>query len=199
MEKINKNNKENEVVESKTDKNKSLTTKENIMKKIKIEKITLNCGTGVDQAKLEKAMKLLKIITNHTPVKAFTKKRIPAFGIRPGLSIGCRVTIRGKEATELLKRLLETISNKLKEKQISKGYFAFGIKEYIEIPGMTFQRDLGILGLDVCVTLTRPGFSIIKKKSRKSKLPKRNRITEEETIQFMKENFNTTIEQNDHK
>jgi len=169
-------------------------SEKNAMKKIMIEKVTLNCGAGTDQAKLEKSMKLLKIITDHTPMKTFTTKRIPAFGIRPGLSVGCKITLRRKEAADLLKRLLEAVGNKLKKKQISNGYFAFGIKEYIEIPGVAFQRDLGILGLDVCVTLTRPGFSILKKKSKKSKLPLRSRITKEETIQFMEENFKTTIE-----
>ena len=41
------------------------------------------------------------------PVPTKTNKRIPTWEIRPGLQIGCKVTLRGKKAEELLKRLLE--------------------------------------------------------------------------------------------
>jgi len=166
----------------------------NIMRKIKIEKVTLNCGTGTSPADLEKGMRLLKIITNQQPVKTKSKKRIPAFGIRKGLAIGCKATIRGKNAVELLKRLLSVVDNRLDYKQINPGSFAFGIKEYIEIPGMTYQRDIGIKGLDVCVTLTRPGIRVSKRKISVGKTPKRHKISREETAQFMRENFNTKIE-----
>lgn len=166
----------------------------NIMRKIKIEKVTLNCGTGTSPADLEKGMRLLKIITNQQPVKTKSKKRIPAFGIREGLTIGCKATIRGKNAIELLKRLLGAIDNRLSYKQINPGSFAFGIKEYIEIPGIAYQRDMGIIGLDVCVTLTRPGLRVCKRKISAGRIPKRHRISKEETAQFMRENFNTKIE-----
>jgi len=167
--------------------------KDNIMRKIKLEKVTLNCGTGADQAKLEKAKKLLQVLSEKKPVNTKSKQRIPGFGIRVGLPIGCKVTIRGEKAPGLLKRLLETGGNKLKIKQFNPGSFAFGIKEYIEIPGIVFQRDVGIMGLDVCVTLTRPGYRIEEKKRKSGKVPESHRITKEETIQFVKDNFNTEM------
>jgi len=163
------------------------------MKEIKIEKITLNCGIGADQQKLERAMKLLQIIAESKPIKTVSKKRIPSWGVRIGLPLGCKVTVRGKKAYDLLKRLLEPLGNKLKSRQIIPGSVAFGIKEYIEIPGMQFQRDVGILGLEVCVTLTRAGYRIERKKLKSGKVPKRHKITREETINFMKEKFNTQI------
>ena len=123
------------------------------MRNLKLEKITLNCGTGTEPTKLERSYKLLGIISGKKPVRIRTSKRLPAFGLRPGLQIGCKVTIRKKSAIELLKKLLEPLGNKLKMKQICPGYFAFGLKEYIEIPGMVYNRDIGILGLEVCVTL----------------------------------------------
>ena len=72
------------------------------MKEIRIEKITLNMGCGTDQKKLEKAMKLLKILSGAKPVKTFTNKRVPEFGLRPGLPIGCKVTLRKDKAKQLL-------------------------------------------------------------------------------------------------
>ena len=67
------------------------------MKDIRIEKVTLNIGAGKDQAKLEKGMKLIKNITGLSPVKTHSKKRIPEWGIRPGLPIGCKITLRNKK------------------------------------------------------------------------------------------------------
>jgi large subunit ribosomal protein L5 len=166
---------------------------ENKMREIKIEKVTLNCGTGVEQPKLDKAMKLLQVISGGKPIKTKSKRRIPSLGLRIGLPIGCKVTIRGKGTHDLLKRLLESVGNKLKRKQFNPGSFAFGIKEYIEIPGMTFQREVGIMGLEVCVTLARAGYRIEEKKLKAGKVPIRHRITKEETINFIKEKFNTQI------
>ncbi len=164
----------------------------NPMREIRIEKVTLNCSAPAE--KLEKAVKMLEIVTGEKAKKTKSKKRIPAFGIRPGLEIGCKVTLRKKKAIEILKRLLATVENKLQEKQFNPGSFAFGIKEYIEIPGISYQRDIGIIGLDVAVTLERRGFCIKKKKIKAGKIPKRHRISKEETIEFMKKNFPITIE-----
>ncbi len=163
------------------------------MRKIKLEKITLSCGTGTAPGTVEKAIKLLNLISNKSPIKTFSNKRIPAFNVRPGLAIGCKVTIRGKDARELLIRLLSSIGNKLSQKQFNPGSFAFGIKEYIEIPGIVYQREIGIIGLDVSVTLARAGFRVNRRR-KKGRVPNRHRITKEETEQFMKDNFNTITE-----
>ena len=170
---------------------------ENTMRKIRLQKITLSCGTGTAPGTVDKAFKLLSIISNKTPVKTSSNKRIPAFNVRPGLAIGCKITIRGKEAIELLKRLLNSIGNKLQKKQFNPGSFAVGIKEYIEIPGMVYHRDIGIMGFAVNVTLERAGFRVNKRRGKKGKVPNRHRITMEETEKFMEDNFKTTIEQKD--
>ncbi|MCL6500774.1 MAG: 50S ribosomal protein L5 [Candidatus Pacearchaeota archaeon] len=164
--------------------------KEN-MRKISIESITLHCSTA-DPNKLEKAVKLLKFITKATPVKTLAKKRIPAFKIRPGLPIGCKVTIR-KNTAELLRALLAGVP-KLKEKQFNPGFLSFGIKEYIEIPSLPYQREIGIMGFDVVVKLSRPGYRVEKRRRAKSKIGRRHRITKEETIEYFKNNFKVNIE-----
>lgn len=161
------------------------------MKDISIDSITLHCSTA-DPNKLERAIKLLKFITKETPVKTLAKKRIPAFKIRPGLPIGCKVTIR-KNTHELLRTLLTGVSV-LKEKQFNPGFLSFGIKEYIEIPSLPYQRDIGIMGFDVVVKLKRPGFRVAQRKRAKSKIGKKQRITKEETIDYFKKNFKINIE-----
>ena len=113
--------------------------------------------------------------------------------VRPGLEVGAVVTIR-KDKDELLKRLLAAVDNFIKKKQISENNFSFGIKEYLEIPGMEYQRDIGIAGLDVTVVFKRAGRRIRLKKIKKGKIPKKQIITKGEIIKFMEENFQTRIE-----
>lgn len=163
--------------------------KKNPMREIKIEKVVLTIGGLAEE--LEKGYKLLEIISGQKPAKTRARKRIPAFGIRPGLEIGAVVTVRGKEKEKLLNRLLAAIDNVLKEKQISENNFSFGIKEYIEIPGMEYSREIGSRGLDVTVVFRQTGRRIKLKKVRQGKVPKRQRIKKEEIIKFMEDKFKT--------
>jgi len=167
----------------------------NPSRNIKIDKITLNIGAGKDQAKLDKGIKLLKSITNANPVKTVTSKRIPGWGLRPGLPIGCKVTLRKKNAIEILKRLLQAKDNNLKESQFDiNGNIAFGIEECIDIPGFKYDPEIGIMGLEVCVTLERNGFRIKRRRISKKTIPKSHVITKKEAIEFMQKEFNTKLE-----
>ncbi|OIO62219.1 50S ribosomal protein L5 [Candidatus Woesearchaeota archaeon CG_4_10_14_0_2_um_filter_33_10] len=162
---------------------------------IKISKVTLNIGAGKDQTKLDKGIKLFKSITNVSPVKTITSKRIPGWGLRPGLPIGCKVTLRKKNAIELLKRLLQAKDTKLKESQFdNNGNIAFGIEEYIDIPGVKYDPEIGIIGLEVCITLERNGFRIKRRRIAKKKIPKKHMITKQDAIDFMKKEFNIGLE-----
>lgn len=160
------------------------------MKNIKVEKVTLNIGAGKDQPRLEKGMVLLGMIANSTPIKTVTNKRIQEWGLRPGLPIGCKLTLRKEKASKLLPRLLEAVENRLRNSQFDdNGNIAFGIPEYIEIPGIKYDPKIGIMGLQVCVTLERPGYRIKKRKLLARKIPARHRISKQEAISFMSENF----------
>lgn len=166
---------------------------ENPMRKIKMEKLVLSCGaTGTD---LEKSQKLLQFLSKRKAqiVNAGPKRRIPDFGVKPDLPIGTCVTLRGKEARELLRNLLGAIDNHLRKKQITPNALSFGIKEYIEIPGIEYQREIGIRGLNVTAVFIRPGVRVARKKIKRGKLPKKQHVTPEEIISFMKENFKTGV------
>ena len=163
----------------------------NSMKKIRIEKLTLNIGSGKEQNILDKGMKLIKNITGRTPVKTITQKRIPGWGLRPGLPIGCKLTLRRKKAEELLLRLLDAKSFTLNEKQFDLfGNISFGIPEYIDIKDAKYDPEIGIMGLQACVTLERPGFRIRKRKIKQKKVPLKHRIKKQEAIEFMKKKYN---------
>lgn len=161
---------------------------ENSMRTIRIEKIVLSIGGTAEQ--LEKGVKLLKLITGRNPAKMKSHKRIPTLGVRPNLEVGTVVTLR-KDTEEILKRMLVAIENRLRTKQISSNNFSFGIEEYIEIPGMEYQRDIGVMGLDVTVVFKRAGRRVGLKKIKKGKVSSRQIITKEEIIKFMKDKFQT--------
>jgi len=167
----------------------------NPMQKIRIEKITLNIGTGKSQDQLEKGLKLLQIITGKTPIKTVTQKRIAGWGLRPGLPIGCKVTIRKKDAEEVLKKLVEARDFTVGENNFDQnGSVSFGLQEYIDIPGMKYNPEIGTMGLQVCVTLERPGYRIKYRKMQKKKIPPKHKITKQEAIEFMKTNFKIKTE-----
>lgn len=165
------------------------------MKEIKVDKVTLNIGTGGPGEKLEKAMKLLNMITNESPIQTRAKRRIPTWGVRPGLAIGCKVTVRKENAVKLLKRLLHAVNNKLSRKKFDNfGNFSFGVKEYIEIPGVNYDPAVGIIGLDVAVTLKRPGYRVKQRSLKRMSVGKGHQITKEEAADFITEKFGIEVE-----
>lgn len=165
----------------------------NTMKEISVAKVNLNMGVGKNEDLLKKGIKLLQKISPLTPVKTVTKKRIPAWGLRPGLAVGCKVTVR-KDAEILLKRLLVAKDNVLNESCFDNhGNFSFGIPEYIDIEGLEYDPELKIMGLEVAVTLERPGYRIKKRKIAPKRVGKLHQITKEAAIEFTKNKFSVEV------
>lgn len=166
----------------------------NPMREIRVEKVVLNIGVGEPGEKLEKCKQLLERITKKKAVKTLAKKRIPEFGIRPGLEIGVKVTLRGNEALQLLPRLLKAVDNTLKREWFDdNGNINFGIPEYLHIPGVAYDPSLGVIGLSVAIKLSRPGFRVERRKYRRAKVGKKHRISREEAINFIVKQFGVRV------
>jgi large subunit ribosomal protein L5 len=174
---------------------------ESIMKTIRIEKLTLNVGAGKEQAVLEKGLILLKNITGIDPVKTVTQKRIAGWGLRPGLPIGCKLTLRDEEGVKvLIKRLLSAKNNMLAKNNFDEeGNISFGIKEYIDVTDAKYDPKIGMMGFQASITLVRPGFRIKKRKILKRSIPRNHRISKEESMNFMKQNFAIKIKEDVEK
>ena len=165
------------------------------MRDIEIEKIVLNCG-GIEE-KLEKSVKLLEMITGRKAFRIKSNKRIPAFGISPGKLSGCKITLRDKEKIiGLLKRFFAALDNKLSSKQITENHVSLGIREYIEIPGLEYNREIGMLGLEIDIAFTRKGKRVKIKKIKKGKYPKKQNVAREEIINFLNKNFKVEVIKN---
>lgn len=167
----------------------------NPMKEIAIEKVTLNIGVGESGDRLEKAKILLERISGKQVIKTSTKKRIPTWNVRPGLTLGVKTTLRGQEAVEVLKRLLTAKENRVKPSNFdAEGNLSFGLEEYIHIPGVKYDPTLGIMGLDICITLKRKGGTRTKRKAyKKAKIGKKHRISVEEAQEYFKKTFGIDI------
>src|SRR3989338_3311515 len=166
--------------------NMAKAQKDNPMKSIRIAKVTLNIGAGKDEDLLKKGLKLLRKLSPLTQVKTVAKKRIPEWGLRPGLAIGCKVTVR-KNAEELLRKLLVAKGKVLSPKCFdNNGNFSFGIHEYIDIEGLEYDPELKLMGLEVAVTLERPGFRVKHRATKTGKIGKRHLVSAEEAMTFVK-------------
>jgi len=167
---------------------------ENTMRKPKIAKVVLSVGaTGTN---LEKSIRLIEMLSDRKAqtIKSGPKKRIPAFNVRPNMPLGAMITLRDRKAIELLKKLLGAIDNHLSEDQINDNHFSFGIREYIEIPGTEYVREIGIRGLNVTVVFERSGLRVRRRKIKRGKIPLKQHVLKQEIIEFMKNKFKTGFE-----
>ena len=120
----------------------------NTMKKISLNKIVLNMGLGQSGEIIEIASNALNQITKRKPSPRNAKKSQRDWGVRKGEPIGVIVTVRGKDATILLKRLFQGVNNQIKEKSFdNEGNVSFGIKEHIDIPDVKYDPTIGIFRL----------------------------------------------------
>jgi len=166
------------------------------MREIRIEKLTLNIGAGKEQAKLEKGVKLLTQLAGRPPVKTITQKRILGWGLRPGLPIGAKLTLRKTAAEGLLPRLLAAKEHTLDPSNFDDhGNISFGVPEYIDVPNAKYDPDIGIMGSQASVTLERPGFRINRCKIMKRHIGPAHRITHQDAMEFMKARFHVKIQE----
>jgi len=167
---------------------------ENIMKKIRLNKVILNIGTGKSGQPIETAKAALLQIINGKPNQRAAKKTQRDWGVRKGEPIGVAITVRGDNAIQLLKKLLEAKSNQIKAKSFDdEGNFSFGILEHIDIPGIKYDHKIGILGLNVSVSLIRSGFNIKLRSKHKARIGKNHRITKQDASEFMSKEFGVQI------
>jgi len=164
------------------------------MLKPKIEKVVVNISVGKSGEPLEKAVKVLKEIAGQTPCRRKAKESVRDFNIRKGESIACIVTLRKEKAVDFLNKVLPVIDKKLSGRCFDRqGNFSFGIKEHIELPGVKYDPDVGIFGMDVCVSVTRPGYRVKTRRRRRSKLGTKHVLTPEESMAFAKETLGVEI------
>ncbi|NYT04975.1 MAG: 50S ribosomal protein L5 [Methanomicrobiales archaeon] len=165
------------------------------MQNVVIDKVVVHMGVGEAGEKLVKAEDIMKAITGQQSVRSFAKRTQPAFGIRKGQPIGCKVTLRGENATAFIGTALDIIERTLMARQFDiNGNVSFGIEEHTDFPGQSYDPMIGIYGMDITVVLERPGVRIARRSIERRKLPAAQRVRRDDAIRFMQESYNVEVQ-----
>jgi large subunit ribosomal protein L5 len=169
-------------------------TNENPMKKIKIAKVVVNIGLGKNIKDIEKATTLIEKLTGTKSVKTLSTRKARTFGVGKNRTVGVKVTLRGKNKIDFIKKTIFPLDNTLSKKCFNdEGNFGYGLKEYLEVPGEKYDPAIGIMGFSVNICLERPGYRIKRRKLKTKKIPKTHKISKDEAIEFAKKELNITI------
>jgi large subunit ribosomal protein L5 len=167
---------------------------QNPMTQPRIAKVTVNIGVGDGGEKLEKAEKVLAKLTGHKPVRTLGKINNRELGVRPGAPIGCKVTLRGEDAESFVHRALYTRKNRVYEYSFdNQGNLQFGVADYTMFEGERYDPDIGVFGMDVAITLEKPGARIKHRRNRPTQLPADHRVSRDEAKAFLSEKFNIEV------
>ena len=164
------------------------------MKQPHIEKITINIGVGEAGEKLSKAQTVLKNITGQKPVQTLSRTTNKDWGIRDGMPLGCKVTLRKKKAIDFFLEALKTRNNQISDYSFDEqGNFSFGIPDHTLFKDQKYDPNIGIFGMDICVTMAKPGYRIKHRRIDRRHIPKKHQITPNETIRFLKETYHVEV------
>jgi large subunit ribosomal protein L5 len=167
----------------------------NPMKELQIDKVVVHMSVGEGGQRLINAEQIIKTLTGQQTVRTAAKKTQPVFGIRKGQAIGCKTTLRRSVADKFLKTALDTRQYHINDYQFDEnGNLSFGIVEHTDFPGMTYDPEIGIFGMDVTVTFKKSGYRITKRRITSRRIPNSHKVKRAEAIAFMKDKCNAVIE-----
>lgn len=160
----------------------------------RIDKVVVHVGVGESGQRLVNAETIMKAITNQQPVRSISKKTLPTFNIKKDEPIGAKLTLRGKAAEDFLVLAFKATDNSLYKSQFDQqGNFSFGVEEHTDFPGMRYDPEIGIFGMDVSVALKRAGYRIARRRVVQKKLPAKQRLGKDDTVEFVKKKFGIEI------
>jgi large subunit ribosomal protein L5 len=159
-----------------------------------IAKVTVNIGVGEAGEKLKKAESVLEGVTKQKPIQTLSKTTNKDWGLRKFMPIGCKVTLRKKTAETFLVNALKIRENKISEYSFdNQGNFSFGVPDHTLFEGQKYDPNIGIFGMDICVTIEKPGYRIKHRRIDRRKIPQCYTLTKEATIEFISETFNVEV------
>jgi len=135
-----------------------------VMQIPKLEKVVINMGVGdaKDNAKaIESAVADLAAISGQKPIITKAKKSVATFKLREGMTIGCKVTLRGDMMYDFVQRLFNAALPRVRDfRGISansfdgRGNYSMGIKEQLIFPEISYDKIDKIRGMDIIFVTT---------------------------------------------
>ncbi len=136
----------------------------NIMEVPRVEKVVINMRVAdalQDQRHLDKAVEELTLISGQRPVITRARRSIPAFKLRAGNPIGCKVTLRGERMYEFLDKLISIALPRIKDFKgmtarsfDGRGGMNIGIREQLVFPEIDYDKVDKIRGMDITIVTT---------------------------------------------
>lgn len=130
----------------------------------RLEKVVINMGVGEakDNPKaLDAAVKDLTLIAGQKPIVTKAKKSVASFKIREGMSIGCKVTLRGDRMYEFLDKLFNVALPRVRDfRGVSpksfdgRGNYSLGLKEQLLFPEISYDQVDKVRGMDIAIVTT---------------------------------------------
>ena len=136
----------------------------NAMQVPRLEKVVVNIGVGEAsrEAKLlDAAIEDLSTIAGQKPAVTKAKKSIAGFKLREGMTIGCKVTLRGSRMWEFVDRLLSVALPRIRdfrglnpEAFDGHGNYTIGVTEQLIFPEIDYDKVEKVRGMDITVVTT---------------------------------------------
>lgn len=135
----------------------------NPMQVPRINKIVVNMAvnTKVDKDALKAVADDLARITGQRPVITKARKSISNFGLREGMSIGAKVTLRGARMYEFLDRLINVALPRIRDfRGVSakgfdgRGNYTLGLREQTIFPEVNPDNVKKVQGMDITIVTT---------------------------------------------
>mgnify|MGYP000955734009 FL=1 len=130
----------------------------------KLVKVVLNMGVGdvkENPKAIENAANELAVITGQKAVVTKAKKSVAAFRLREGMSIGCKVTLRGDRMYEFVDKLFNVGLPRVRDFRginpnsfDGRGNFTMGIKEQLIFPEIEYDKVEKVRGMDITFVTT---------------------------------------------
>ena len=164
------------------------------MRQPRIEKVVVHMGVGEGGRELQNAQEILEEITGQESVRTLAKQTVQAYDIREGDPIGAKTTLRDEDAEAFLATALPLAD--LSASQFDDtGNVSFGIAEHTEFPSQEYDPQIGIYGLDVTVTLVRPGYRISKRDRETRSIPSNHRMTPEDAVAYLESEYSVEVDE----
>jgi len=136
----------------------------NVMQVPRVTKLTVNMGVGEAKTNaklLDDAVEEMSLITGQHPVVTKARKSIAGFKVREGMSIGCKVTLRGERMYEMIDRLVSVALPRIRdfrgispEQFDGRGNFSLGIREQTIFPEIDYDSVDQVRGMNITITTT---------------------------------------------
>ncbi len=126
----------------------------------RLQKIVVNMGVGeaaTEKKHLEEAVEALAQIAGQKPVVTQARKSIAGFRLREGMSIGCKVTLRGLRMYEFLDRLISLALPRVRDfrglntQLDGHGNYSLGLSEQLVFPELNPDKFSRVQGMHVTV------------------------------------------------